>query len=158
MSKRRDEELQRFFDGELSSRRAGKVHARIVDNPDDERCLAALDQMGHWVREAADANADQTDFSMLWARVQEGIEAENFPQRSFFQSQLLRWGMGLTAAAAAAVLAVVLLNPLEAPRQRNDCMIESLEVGSGATSTIFTIDDLDADATTVVWLNEIQGD
>jgi anti-sigma factor RsiW len=161
MSERRDEELQRFFDGELSPRRARKVHARIVDEPDQARRLEALDEMGALVREAAEAEAEEADFSQLWARVERGIEADASAERerSFVPSRLLRWGIGLSAAAAAAVLAVVLLNPLQAPPQRNDCMIESLEVGAGATSTIFTIDDPErADATTVVWVSETQGE
>ncbi len=160
MSERRDEELQRFFDGELSPRRARKVHARIVDDAAEARRLEALDEMGAMVREAASASADEADFSQLWAKVERGIKADaKRRERSFMPSRLLRWGVGLAAATAAAVLAVVLLNPLQAPPQRNDCMIESLEVGAGATSTIFTIDDPElADVTTVVWVSETQGE
>ena len=76
-----------------------------------------------------------------------------------FVEFLYEAGVDGIIVADAGVLAVVLLNPLQAPQQRNSCVIESLEVGSGATSTVFTINDPDQqDATTIVWLSEAQGE
>ncbi len=159
MSEHRDEELQRFFDGDLNPRRARKVYARVIADPDERKRLEALDELGALVREGAEAAADDADFSHLWARVEAGIEAEEAPAQSIATSPMLRWGIALTSAMAAVVLAVVLLNPLRSAPQRNSCVIESLEVGSGATSTVFTINDSEGrDATTIVWLSEAQGE
>lgn len=158
MSERQDRELQRFFDGELSPRQARKVAERLTQDADELRRLEALEEMQLALRGATEDAADEANFTNLWARVQQGVEADKEARAGGFAGRwLLRWGVALASAAAAVVLAIVLLNPAHTPRVRNDCVIESLEVEAGATSTIFTIDDPEvADATTVIWVDEAQ--
>jgi hypothetical protein len=61
----------------------------------------------------------------------------------------------MASAAAAAVLAAVLLLPGSEAPARNDCVIESLEVGRGAVSTIFTIEGPEETGeTTVIWVSD----
>lgn len=156
-NERNQNDLQRFYDGELGIYRAQRVANRIKDNPDDQKRLKALDQMGQMVRIAAEENADAADFSQLWAKVNQGIEAKT-PTR--VKNRFLRWGLPIAGLAAAALFAFFLLGPFsQAHRQLNSCVIESLEVAAGATSTIFTITDTElADATTVIWVSEAQGE
>ncbi|MBW2732861.1 MAG: hypothetical protein JRH20_10760 [Deltaproteobacteria bacterium] len=157
MAEREDRELQRYFDGELSLRQARQVRERLIESADDQRRLEALGEMRGLLREAAEAEADDADFSRLWDGVRTGIATEKGRAPRRVGSWVLRWGMVTASAVAVAVLVLVLWSPLSSPPPRNDCTIEDLEVGQGAISTIFTIADPElADATTVIWVDDSQ--
>jgi anti-sigma factor RsiW len=167
----RDRELQRFFDGELSPAEARRVYQRIESNDADLMRLASLGEMHDALVDTASAEAEDADFSALWDNVERGIERESEPASALEQSGgpprepsrfargLFRWTMVTASAVAVAVLALVFWWPGATGAPSNDCEIESLEVGQGAVSTIFTIDDPEQpDATTVIWVSESQGE
>ena len=150
-----DRDLQRYFDGELSPRQARRVHERLQQSPEDRDRLAGLRQMRSMLREAHQDVVEEPSFDHLWTRVQAGIKEQRpLPLAERLWTWLRRHRMILAPAAAAAVVVLLLLAPFgEQPMARNDCEIESLEVGRDAVSTIFTIDDSEETGeTTVIWL------
>ena len=155
MSANDDRNLQRYFDGELSPRQARKVNQRLKQSPEDRDRLASLRSMRSMLREAHEDMVEEPSFDNLWAEVEAGIEEQRpLPLGERIWTWLRRHGMVLAPAAAAMVVVVLLLAPFgEQPVARNDCEIETLEVGQDAVSTIFTIDDPEETGeTTVIWL------
>lgn len=156
MMRRSDQDLQRYFDGELSLRKAKGVQQQIAADEADQIKLEALEGMRALVRESVDGSAEEADFSLLWTSIAQGIAEHERARPSPFSHWLFRWGMVSVSAVAAIVLAVLLWNPVGGPPS-NDCVIETIEVAPGATSTIFTIADPElADATTVLWVDDSQ--
>lgn len=154
----RDIELQRYFDGELGAGQTKKVHQRLQASAEARRKLETLEQVQRMVRESAEAAADEASFDHLWTRVRAGIaEQEPLGLGERLGLALRRWGIVMAGAAvAAAVLLLVTVGPIinESP-PRNDAVIESLETGPEAVSTIFTIDDPEETGeTTVIWVTE----
>jgi anti-sigma factor RsiW len=157
MADQRNIDLQRYLDGELSSSQARKIRQRLEGSEADRQQLATLEQMGGMLRDSAEAAADEANFDHLWTRVKAGIaEQEPLGLGERLGYWLRRYGVVVATAAAAAVLAVVLIgNPMQEPPARNDAVIESLETGPGAMSTIFTINDPEESGeTTVIWVSE----
>jgi len=156
MASRRNRDLQRYFDEELSPRRAAKVQEQLASAPEDQRRLDSLRDLRASLREATLESVEQADFSRLWARVQVGIAAQrpvHFSER--VRHWLRSYGLMAASAAAAAVLALFLWLPAD-QATGNDCDIESLDSDPGAMSTIFTIDTPeDGSSTTVIWVNEL---
>ena len=159
MARGKDErDLQRYFDGELGRRRSQKVRDRLEGDATARGQLHALESMRGMLRQATEGSVDDADFGGLWARVRSGVERDlplGLGER--LGLWLRRWGIAMAgAAAAAAVLLVVLVQPGEGPPARNDAVIESLDVGPEAVSTIFTIADPGEDMgeTTVIWVTE----
>jgi anti-sigma factor RsiW len=143
MSDRHDDDLQRYFDGELSLSEAKRVYQRIAADPEDQLRLEALGDLRVALTDAAGQPAKEADFSLLWSAVEQGIAEHERPKESMLSHLFLRWALVGASALAAVILAVVLLHPL----------------ASGATSTIFTIADPElADATTVLWVDDNEGD
>ena len=155
MPKNSDRDLQRYFDGELSSRQARKVHTRLEANPDDRARLDSLRQMRSMLREASAEVAQDADFDQLWSGVEAGIEQQRpVPFAERLRGWLRRYALIAAPVAAAAAVLLVLMLPQAQTQDRNDCVIESLEVGPGAVSTIFTIDDPgETGETTVIWVS-----
>ncbi len=156
MASKRNRELQRFFDGDLSPRRAAKVQQQLEGSPEDKQRLESLGAMRGLLRGANEEAVTEASFDGLWARVQQGIAREQPPS---FAEKLRVWfrqyGLIAASAAAAAVLAFFLWLPLGEAPGRNDCEIESLDADPGAVSTIFTIPGSDkSDKTTVIWVDE----
>jgi hypothetical protein len=156
MGSRRIRELQRYFDGELSPRRARKMEEHLSRSPDDQRRLETLRAMRRMLQEANEEAVQQSSFDRLWAHVQIGIAARRAPslgQR--VRSWLRSYGLMAASATAAALLALFLWLPTDTTTH-NDCNIESLDADPGAMSTIFTIDTPeDGNKTTVIWVNEL---
>ena len=155
MSPRDDRELQRYHDGELSPRRARKVHARLQSSQEDRDRLSSLRNMRSMLHEAHQEMVQEPDFDQLWGRVEAGIEEQRpLPWQERLLGWLRRNGLVLASATAVALAALLLVLLVIAPPASNDCQIESLEVGPGAVSTIFTIDDPEETGeTTVIWLS-----
>ena len=154
MNERDDSELQRYHDGDLGRGAAHRVRRRTAADASQRARLEAMEQMGQLVREVTDEAVGSADFSGLWGRVERGIarEQDEVQERSPWR-RWFGWTAVAASAAAVAVLAFVLLSPVQ--RVSNECQIESLEVGPEAVSTIFTIDDPDSDgATTVIWVSD----
>lgn len=157
MADQSDMDLQRYLDGELSASQSRKIRERIEGSEADQQQLATLEQMGSMLRESAEDAADEANFDYLWTRVQAGIkDQEPLGLGERLSYWLRRYGVVVATAAAAAVLAVVLIGiPKHEPPARNDAVIESLETGPEAMSTIFTIDDPEESGeTTVIWVTE----
>lgn len=165
LSRLTDSELQRYFDGELSPRRARHVHRVLADSPEDRRRFAALGEIGQAIRARAEDVADDASFEVNWQRIRARIAEEGEAGAGARWGGVLlspRWIGGAVAMAVlvAAVVVAVVLSSGEPPRPRNDCVIESLEVGPQAVSTIFTIEDDEGgdpaqhDQMTVIWVSE----
>jgi hypothetical protein len=157
MAARRHRDLQRYFDGELSPRRAAKVREQVAGSSEDQRRLEGMQSMRQALQDATEDAVGQADLDRLWARVQVGIAAQrplSFGER--VRLWFRAYGMMAASATAAAVLALFLWLPAETATARNDCDIESLDADPGAMSTIFTIDNPeDGNKTTVIWVNEL---
>jgi hypothetical protein len=157
MASRRHRDLQRYFDGELSPRRAAKVREQLAGSPEDQRRVDGMQSMRQGLQDATEDAVAQADFGRLWAHVQVGISAQRplgFGER--VRLWFRAYGMMAASATAAAVLALFLWLPTETATARNDCDIESLDSDPGAMSTIFTIDTPeDGNKTTVIWVNEL---
>jgi hypothetical protein len=117
--------------------------------------------MRDMLRIAGEEAGKDAAFEGLWVGVRRGIAVQ--PERGIGQrlaAWLRRYRLAAASAGAAlliAVLAVSLL-PGRVEPVSNECVIESLEVGSGAVSTIFTINtDGNDDATTVIWVSDAEG-
>ncbi len=154
-----DRDLQRYFDGELSPRQARRVYERLQQSPEDRDRLAALGEMRGMLREAHADVVEEPSFDQLWTRVEAGIEEQRpLPLAERVQAWMRRHGLILAPVAAAVVVLVMLLGPADEPSvARNDCEIESLEVGQDSVSTIFTIDDPEETGeTTVIWLSSAE--
>jgi len=150
-----DRDLQRYFDGELSPRQARRVHERLQRSPEDRDRMASLHNMRAMLRQAHQETVEEPGFDHLWAGVEAGLEQQRpLPLGERLWTWMRRNGLILAPAAAAAVVLLLLLAPADQPPvARNDCEIESLEVGQDAVSTIFTIDDPEETGeTTVIWL------
>jgi anti-sigma factor RsiW len=148
-------DVHRYLDGELSPRRARRVYQALKRDQALQQETRQLAELGAVLRESSEAAAAETDFSQLVNRVRRDIAQQHGPgliERvgTFFR----RFALVLAGGVAAALIVGLLLWPTAAPPS-NDCEIETLEVGEGAISTIFEIPSADdADATTVVWVDE----
>jgi len=155
--RKRDIELQRYFDGELGPGQTRKVHQRIQASAEDRLRLESLGQLHELLNENSAAAADEASFDQLWTRVQAGInEQAPLGAGERLTYWLRRYFPVVATAAAAAVLAIILLSlpSLDKPA-RNDAQIESLETGAEAMSTIFTIPgSKELGNTTVIWVSE----
>lgn len=150
-----DEELQRYFDGELSEAEARSVEAQLTDI--DRARLKALEEMRALLNAALDGEAAEVD---VWS----GVEAKLKEERA---EATRRWrerrrggrrslGLGLKSmagfAAAMAAAFFVIVQPWPGG-SRNDCSIETLET-EGAIAAIFNDDD--DNAPTVIWSEETE--
>lgn len=158
MAMERDKDLQRYFDGELSPRRMRKVHARLQRDPDAQRRLQAMERLRAALGDAVEASADDASFDHLWTRVKAGVGAQ--PPIGLAERLALwlrRYRVALAGAAAVVLLAAIVVAASRGaePAPQNDAVIESIETGPGAMSTIFTIEDPgQAGETTVIWVTE----
>ena len=157
MSDRQEAQLQRYFDGDLSPRQARQVYQRLQTDPAEQCRFNDLERTAGVIRSSLTQAADEADFSHLWSGVRQGILAASEP----VPKRPRRWMLWTASASAAALAAVVLVFALvSAPNSAlaapsNDCEIESLDVGAGAVSTIFQIQDpATADETTVIWISQ----
>ena len=169
MSSIKDKDLQRYFDGELDLSMTREVHRLLQQSEKDQPRVRSLEQMRSLISEATSAEADRANLDHLWSRVRAGIAEEqplSLAERCSFW--LRRYGFAVAAATALVVvaLAITLWSANRAPSDRapvppqsvanrNDCVIESLDVGPQAVSTIFTIEDPEESGeTTVIWVTE----
>ena len=150
MPRKRDEELQRYHDGELSVAQARQVADRLRVNPDDRARLDAMDELGEMLRISTGEAAAEANFDHLWTRVEAGIgDPEPAGAWDGFMAWL-RWnrlaaGSALAAAALVAVALVVTLSAGKPAPSRFDGTIEELEVGPDVLSTVITVEDLDGE-------------
>lgn len=161
MPRKRDEELQRYHDGELSVAQARQVADRLRVNPDDRARLEAMDEMGEMLRISTREAAAEANFDHLWTRVEAGIgDPEPAGAWAVFLSWL-RWnrlaaGSALAAAAVVAVALVVTLSAGKPAPARFDGTIEELEVGPNVVSTVMTVSDPEGEGEMqMIWLSDM---
>ncbi len=151
---KRDERLQRYFDGELSANERAEVEAALTD--DDRLKLAALGELRGLVGNALMAEAAEVD---LWPALEgklggQGKASAKARRRWGLRAHPASWSAGLVMAAAAALLFFV--QPWHPAHASDNCDVESLET-SGAMATVFKLGDMphqgDASAT-VIWTEE----
>jgi anti-sigma factor RsiW len=142
----KDEQLQRYFDGELSADERARVEAELGD--EDRERLAALGEMRGLLSGALDAEAAAVE---LWPAVESGLKRE----------RMRRWrhrmrGPGAVGLVVAMAASLVLFLGRRLPTITNECDIESLEV-EGAAATVLRVGDAHhgGDATTtIIWTHE----
>jgi anti-sigma factor RsiW len=158
MGKREDEQLQRYFDGELQPEERAHVEAGLSE--DDQLRLAALGEMRELLRHTLQAESAEID---LWSALQPHVVPANDLERARARRQLPKWlrgrmtgfSAGFTALAAAAALLLV-FRPWHSRHADNDCDILSLET-SGSVATVFSVSDVPHGGdgpTTVIWTEE----
>lgn len=147
-----DEELQRYFDGELTEAEARSVEARLTDI--DRARLKALEEMRALLNAALDGESEDVD---VWAGVEAKLRDERaeatrrWRERKRGRRRRVLGSMaGFVAAMAAAFLVIVQPWP---GATRNDCSIETLET-EGAIAAVFNDDD--DNAPTVIWAEETE--
>ncbi len=164
MSWKRDEELQRYHDGELPAGKARQVYRRVEQSPDDQARLEAMDEIGSMLQESCRANAEEANFDFLWTRVEAGIK-DNEPVGAW--ERLLTWLRGnrlatasvFAGAAALAAAVVVSLSAGKPAPTRFDGIIEELEVGSDVVSTVITVEDPDGEGEMpVIWITDMDAE
>jgi anti-sigma factor RsiW len=124
------ETLMRYFDGELSPEQAAELEEQLASDPEAERVLAGLDQIGEVVRGVAlarsDAHADLTDRILERVAAEprvpaarqgalERVSVRPLPQKSRLQRAAPALIGGLALAAAAALLFERVREPVAPP-------------------------------------------
>jgi anti-sigma factor RsiW len=144
-----DEELQRYFDDELSANERASVEARL--DADARLRLEALHELRSVLRAHADVHADLSPLSSVIDAI-ERTPLGATPLRAPVKRRWLPMSAvgGLLAAAAALV---VFLHPI-APNVvgGNASEIESLEV-QGELATVFHVESGN-DRATVIWTDD----
>ena len=163
MPRKRDEELQRYHDGELSVGQARQVADRLRTSPDERARLDAMDDLGEMLRISTSEAAAEANFDHLWTRVEAGL-GEPEPVGAWaslvawLQQNRLATGSALAAAAVVAVALVVTLSAGKPVPQRFDGTIEELEVGPDVVSTVMTLGDPEGEGEMpIVWLSDTEG-
>lgn len=155
-----EKDLQRYFDGELSQAKARRVYRELKDDSAAQQHLAQYRQLRHNLGQATKAAADDANFDYLWTRVKAGInEADAIRGGSRFGEWLRRYGLVVASLAVALVVGMVVM--MQSPGSvSNDCVIESIETGPNALSTIMTIENpaIAGEETTVIWVTEASAD
>ena len=155
-----DQQLSAYLDGELSNRTTRRIAKALGESVELQQRLSALEQVGDLLRTHAAWQADRADFSSVWPAVRASMASTRgtAPARArFWERVYAHWRGASVAVAGAAVVLLMLwwIAPPTAQAQRNDCVIESLEVGSGTTGSIFKIEDAEEGSeTTVIWLTQ----
>ncbi len=153
-SMKRELELQRYFDGEMTPEERARFEAELTS--EERQSLDALGEMRGLLRDALHAQAEGVN---LW----QGIEGEiqkGRPADDLAKARAKRRGLGTrmlglaTAVAAAAAFVFIFQSSRITPS--NECDIENFEV-EGAFATVLKLADTQhgGDATTtVVWAQE----
>jgi anti-sigma factor RsiW len=158
--------VERYFDGELSSRQVAFVEDHLVECTECADELEALQEMRGVIQTSMREAASKADFAQIWRAVEPQLEG---PKPSLWErfSVAVREYLSVykpvwATAGAAALVAVVVAIPLMArdtssvipPTQSNECIIESIE-SSGGTAMVY---ELDQDQTKVIWMFEDSDD
>ena len=132
-----DEDLERYFDGELDEAARKRVEAALDD--DDRARLEALADVRAALRDTLLAEADGIDISAVVAeKAAQGGQVVPLASRRRRVMRLASTGTGLLVAAAAAFLFFVKpWAPQHAPV--NNAELESLEL-DGLSAVVMTVD------------------
>jgi anti-sigma factor RsiW len=133
---KKDDDLQRYFDGELDAAERARVEAALTD--DDRARLLALGELRALTAGALNAEAADAD---VWPAVEAGLKKER--TRRWRDRARGRRFMGTGAGLLIAAVATLLLifkpwDPKHVPT--NNCDIEMLET-DGVQATVLDVPD-----------------
>lgn len=160
-----NEQLQRYFDGELSSQEAAEVQQQLESSPQGTTELRQLTQIRSAMREAATEWASQVDSDALFGRIeQELAHAPSVPALKVIRgggAKRVYQGLGFGLAAAAAILLAVFTWPEsdsigpDSPPVAVTRGSEVLEVDFGTnTGTVFEVKGAVGQPLAVVWIDD----
>lgn len=118
MAKLTDEMIERYYDGELSPKKAKWVEKQLEGSPEHQKRLERMSRMSGLLHLMEKESLEDVSFAGFEQRVKAGIEREakpSFTDRArvwaaeFFEHKQVVWVP--SAVMAAAVLAVVIAQP-----------------------------------------------
>jgi anti-sigma factor RsiW len=164
---RRDDELMRYFDGDLDDAEARRLEQALAGSPLDRARLEALGEIRTLLRESSQRDAATAPSEAMWASIRGELARGRRPalgeRLAVAWSDLwagpARYWVPATAAAGAVALAFALTRPAAPAALARDVVIESVET-AGVTATVFQIpDDTGGDGIAVLWITpESEGD
>jgi anti-sigma factor RsiW len=145
----RDEDLQRYFDGEMPAEERTAFEGSLTD--DDRARLDALAEMRALLVASLDGAAADVD---IWAGLEAKLpkpagEVVPLPAKRKIRRRVAWTAAGGALLAAAAALAILVGR---APLKPSECDVESLET-DGAVATVMKVGDGPA-SHTVIWTTE----
>ena len=164
---RHDDDLMRFFDGDLGDADARRLEQSLAESPEDRKRLAALGEMRALLREAAQKDAAAAPSEAMWSAIRGELATGRRPAlgerlavawRDLWSGPARYWLPATAGAMALAVIFAIGRSGSRAPLVR-DVVIESVET-AGVTATVFQIpDEAGGDGIAVLWLTpESEGD
>jgi anti-sigma factor RsiW len=156
----RDDELMRYFDGEVDAAWARRIERELTGSEADRKRLAALGEVRALLRGSVQAGAAQAPSEAMWAAIQsELVRGRRPPLGERLAVAWSEWWEGparywtaATAAAAIAALVIFIARPGARAVAARDVVIESVET-AGVTATVFIIpDEAGGDGTAVLWI------
>ncbi len=141
---KRDDELQRYFDDELSADERARVEAALTD--DDRLKLAALGELRALTQAAL---AGETEHVDVWSGVEAGLKKQRTRRwRDRVRGRRFVSGAGVLIAAVATLLLLFKpWSPKHVPT--NNCDIELLET-DGVQATVLDVPDHGGDNHTTI--------
>jgi anti-sigma factor RsiW len=163
-SKREDEKLQMFFDGELPSEEEAEVRRRLDDSPEQTRRLAEWEQIRGAMKRVSASWTDEIDSDALFARIEAQLELDDATPAAKNETRLRIvpggrerrvWsGVATGLAAAAAILLAVLTWPGDrAPEMARGSRVLEVDFGEYA-GTVFEVEGGAGQPLSVVWISD----
>ncbi len=127
MAKLNEKLLARYYDGELSPRKAQKIEQLLRESPEHQEALKKMTQIGDLLRLANEENLESVSFDQLERQVAAGISQERNASllerltvwfSEFFSYRKVIWVPA--TVVAGATLAVLLVLPLSTPTPLED--------------------------------------
>ncbi len=163
------DQLQRYFDDELSTQEAAEVQKHLEGSPESTAELRQLGQIRAAMQEASAEWTAEVDSNALFARIEQDIDAAPAapPLKVIRGGGVKRvyQGLGFGLAAAAAILIAVLTWPdRQGPTSPTPPPVvvtrgsEVLEVDFGNnTGTVFEVEGAVGQPLAVVWIDDEVG-
>ncbi len=152
----RDEKLQRLHDGELAAAEAEALRGEL--GPEDQRKLAALEELDQLLHDTLTAEADAHPVD-LWAGLGDKLPELRRADDGKVLPLRRRLGFRLTAGttSALAVAAAMMLWLRAVPTVNNHIDVEELEV-AGNNAAVLSVADDHGGETTLIWFDHQEDD
>ncbi len=150
--------LNRLIDSELDEAEAQKLKAHIELCPECSRALERLEILRDGIKCALTDEANAGDLSPIWDRVSGHIADSG--RKGWLRSVLgrPRWAFAYSTAAVALVFALIFFQLLPGQRSFTEAAVVIEAVQCDDPDVIVTVDVLNEDQTTVVYISGLQGD
>jgi anti-sigma factor RsiW len=141
--------LARYYDGELSPRKARKIEQLLRESPEHQESLKKMTQLGELLRLANEEKMESVSFERFEQQVTAGIskgeDSTLLEQLKVWVSEFFSYRKAVwvpTAVVAGAALAALLVLPLSTPTQvedkaptgnRNDTWIAADDTSKGGS-------------------------